>query len=118
MPLNVLEATIYVMVLAGGNDPLVCTRQTDDPDAMRCSNGQVVTLVDERITFKDGSSVVKFADGTLAFSKGITSRWGGAGWVQFSNNIAVRRNPDNSFKTSTGLVCRSLSDDKANCQKG
>lgn len=117
MPLNILEVTIFAMVLAGGNDPLVCTRQEGTEDMVLCSNKQVVTLDGDRITFKDGTSVVKFPDGTLAFSNGIRSHWGSAGWVQFSNRVAVRRNPDNSFKTSTGLICRGLSEDKANCQK-
>lgn len=116
VPLNILEVTIYAMVLAGGN-PLVCTRQDGTEEMILCSNGQVATLDGDRITFKDGTAVVKFPDGTLAFSNGIRSHWGSAGWVQFSNKISIRRNTDGTFKTSTGLVCRELSTDKANCQK-
>lgn len=117
MPLNVLEVTIFAMVLSGG-DPLVCTRQEGAEDMVLCSNGQVATLDADRIIFKGDIAVVKFPDGTLTFSNGIRSHWGSAGWVQFSNQISVRRNPDGSFKTSSGLVCQGLSDEKANCQKG
>ena len=117
MPLNVLEVTIFAMVLSGG-DPLACTRQEGTEEMILCTNGQVATLDTDRITFKDGTAVVKFPDGTLAFSNGIRSHWGSAGWVQFSNRISIRRNPDGSFKTSGGLICRNLSEEKANCQKG
>lgn len=116
MPLNVLEVTIFAMVLSGGN-PLACTRQEGTEEMILCTNGQVATLDAERITFKNDVAVVKFPDGTLAFSNGIRSHWGSAGWVQFSNNIAIRRNPDGTFKTNGGLICRGLSEDKANCQK-
>lgn len=117
MPLNVLEVTIFAMVLSGG-DPLVCTRQEGTEEMILCSNGQVARLDQDRITFKDQIAVVKFPDGTLAFSNGVRSHWGSAGWVQFSNKISIRRNTDGSFKSSSGLVCRELSKDKANCQKG
>lgn len=116
MPLNVLEVAIYAMVLAGG-DPLVCTRQDGTEEMVLCSNGQVAHLDQDRITFKGDIAVVKFPDGTLALSNGITSHWGSAGWVQFSNNISIRRNSDGTFKTSKNLVCRQLSAEKATCQK-
>jgi len=117
MALNVLEVAIYAMVLAGG-DPLVCTRQHGTEEMVLCTNGEVIRMDGDRITLKNDISVVKFPDGTLAFSNGIRSKWGSAGWVQFSNDIAVRRNYDNSFKTNKGVVCRALSEDKASCQKG
>lgn len=116
MALNVLEVTIFAMVLANG-DPLVCTRQDGAEEMVLCTNGQVAHLDHDRITFKNDIAVVKFPDGTLTFTNGIRSHWGSAGWVQFSNKISVRRNPDGSFKTSKGLLCRALNDDKATCQK-
>lgn len=116
MSLNILEVALYAMVLANG-DPVTCTRQDGAEPMVLCSNSQVATLDGDRITFKGDIGVVKMADGTLAFTNGIRSHWGSAGWVQFTNKVSVRRNPDGSFKTNGKLLCRALSEDKATCQK-
>lgn len=119
MPLNVFEVTLYAMVMAGGTQPLTCSRQDATESLVMCTNG-IVARQDEKgnIRYSNGVTVTKTADGNPSFSNGIQSHWGSAGWVQFTNDVAVRRNPDASFKNSKGLVCRMLSEEKSTCQKG
>lgn len=109
-----IEIAVYALMLAGGNEPLVCTRE---PERIVCDHGRTAAMVDGRIRFDDGVEVLKLVDGSLAFSNGITTHFGSAGWVKFSNGLSVRRQSDGSFKFSTGLLCRAVTDDKAVCAK-
>lgn len=125
-----LEIAVYVAVMSSAAQPFTCTgpgqpggQQAGQSPGVICDNGMSAALNgDGDIEFSNGTIIRKLADGTLAMTNGITSHWGSAGWVQFSNKVSVRRDRNGRFRFNTGLECALLGRDgqgreKATCAK-
>ncbi|MFM2043432.1 MAG: hypothetical protein RLY86_2008 [Pseudomonadota bacterium] len=105
-----LEIAVYVAVMSSAAQPFTCTGPGQGE--VTCDNGMSATLNgDGDIAFSNGTIIRKLADGTLAMTNGITSHWGSAGWVQFSNKVSVRRDRNGRFRFNTGLECAPLGRD-------
>jgi len=115
--MNLMEATIFAILLSGPTPPFQC-RVTDDVKLAICSND--ITIKEEtggRLMFSNGISVEKNRRRELVFSNGLTSYFDSFGWLRFSNNYALRRMEGDIFKISPpgggrDLLCRYTAPDK------
>jgi len=100
--MNVLEVAVYAMVIGGQGQPFKCVES--DLGTVNCTNGLSATIGErEAIRFSNGVTVSKNSGITL--SNGVRAHLDGAGWLEFSNGIGVRRDSPFRFRTSTGFIC-------------
>jgi len=100
MAINLMEATIFAVLLSAPLPPFQCRLTHDETQAI-CSND--LTFKEEtggRLMFSNGVSVEKNRRRELVFSNGLTSYFDSFGWLRFSNQYAVRRMETDIFKIS------------------
>lgn len=124
--MNLMEATIFAIVIStppADAGSFGC-RLTDDPKQALCSNDLVIREFDDG-TLEYGSKirVSKNRRRELLFSNGLSAYFDSFGWLQFSNNYAVRRMEGDIFKVSQpngrDLTCRySLPGKQTRCTRG
>ncbi len=100
MAINLMEATIFAVLLSSPSLPFQCRLTMDEAQAI-CSND--LTMKEEgggRLMFSNGVAVEKNRRRELVFSNGITSYFDSFGWLRFSNQYAVRRMDGEIFTIS------------------
>ncbi|MBX3455565.1 hypothetical protein [Ferrovibrio sp.] len=104
MAINLMEATIFAVLLSAPTPPFQCRLTADETQAI-CSND--LTMKEEaggRLMFSNGISVEKNRKRELVFSNGLSSYFDSFGWLRFSNQYAVRRMETDIFKIAPPKV--------------
>jgi len=110
--MNVLEVAVYAMVIGGQAQAFKCVET--DLGTINCTNGLSATAGErEAIRFSNGVTVNK--NSGIVLSNGIRAHLDGAGWLEFSNGIGVRRDSPYRFRTSNGFVCVLVERTMAQC---
>lgn len=111
--MNILEVAIYAMIIGGPGQPVKCVE--NDLGTVNCTNGLSATAGERaEIRFSNGVTVIK--NGGIALSNGVKAHIDGAGWLEFSNGIAVRRDSPYRYRVSNGHVCLLVERTIAECQ--
>ncbi len=110
--MNVLEIAVYAMVIAGQPQAVKCVES--DMGGVNCTNGLSASMGErEEIRFSNGVKVAKTSG--ITFSNGITTHLDGAGWLEFSNKVAVRRDSPYRYRFSNGVICALVERTMAEC---
>ena len=110
--MNVLEVAVYAMVIGGQSQAMKCAES--DLGGVNCTNG-LAAVAGERdaIRFSNGITVNKTSG--IALSNGVTAHLDGAGWLEFSSGIGVRRDSPYRFRFSNGFICTLVERTMAEC---
>jgi hypothetical protein len=112
--MTLLEIAIYAAVL-GSPGPMICN--LDEAGLARCSNGIVGRVISpEAVRYSNGVVVTHRGD-AIAFSNGITTALSGDGALQFSNGVGLKRLAEGDYTFSNGVVCRSELPALVRCQR-
>lgn len=109
--MNLMEATIFAILLTNPAAPFQCRQTVDEKQAI-CSNDLTFAEgEDGRLMYSNNIVVSKNKRRQLVFSNGITSYFDSFGWLQFSNGYAVRRIEGDVFKIAPpdkrgDMLCR------------
>jgi hypothetical protein len=110
--MNLMEATIFAILLSNPQPPFQCKMTPDEKQAI-CSNDLTISEGEGgKLTFSNNTTVEKNRKRELVFSNGITSRFDSFGWLRFSNDYAMRRIEGDIFRISqptnkgNDMLCR------------
>ena len=110
--MNVLEVAVYAMVIGGQPQAIKCVES--DLGGVNCTNGLAAVAGEhDEIRFSNGVKVVKTSG--IALSNGVTAHLDGAGWLEFSSGVGVRRDSPYRFRFSNGYVCTLVERTMAEC---
>ncbi|MFN4310992.1 MAG: hypothetical protein ACK4FK_10430 [Ferrovibrio sp.] len=124
--MNLMEATIFAIVISTppAELPSFGCRLTDDPRQALCTNDLVIREFDDgTLEYSNKVRVSKNRRRDLLFSNGIQAYFDSFGWLQFSNQYAVRRIEGDIFRVAQprgrDLTCRySLPGKQTRCTPG
>ncbi len=98
--MNLMEATIFAVLLSGPQPPFQC-RMTPDEKSAICSSDLTITEGENgKLTYSNNVTVEKNRKRELVFSNGLTSYFDSFGWLRFSNGYALRRTEGDIFRIS------------------
>jgi len=109
--MNLMEATIFAILLSNPPPPFQCKMTPDEKQAI-CSNDLTISEgAGGKLTFSNNTTVEKNRKRELVFSNGITSYFDSFGWLRFSNDYAMRRIEGDVFRISPpnkghDMLCR------------
>ncbi|MBP7066287.1 hypothetical protein [Ferrovibrio sp.] len=98
--MNLMEATIFAILVSTPQPPFQCKMTPDEKMAI-CSNDLTISEGEGgKLTFSNNVTVEKNRKRELVFSNGLSSRFDSFGWLRFSNDYAMRRVDGDVFRVS------------------